>query len=196
MRIYLIRHGETDWNRLCRLQGREDVPLNEQGKKQAKRCGKAFHGIALNKIITSPLKRAKETAKIIGEQNGIFDLVVEPDLIERDFGEASGMTYEEKNQRYGTDNIIGFEAEDVLFQRMKDVMLKYDRELEAEDVLMVSHGAAIKVLLKHIISKENRNAIERLKNACINVIEVKKDRIQLVDCNLDPEEFRQKYTSN
>ena len=65
MRMYITRHGQTDWNINHRLQGRTDIPLNALGKAQAVTCGEALQGVGIELIITSPLSRAYETAEII-----------------------------------------------------------------------------------------------------------------------------------
>lgn len=65
MKIYLIRHGETDWNLQGRLQGREDIQLNENGVNQAIRCAQAFTNRNIKAVVTSPLSRASKTAQII-----------------------------------------------------------------------------------------------------------------------------------
>ena len=58
MKIYLIRHGETDWNHINRFQGREDIELNAAGIAQAVRCGQTLQGLGIEAVYTSPLKRA------------------------------------------------------------------------------------------------------------------------------------------
>lgn len=70
-RIYLIRHGETEFNRLGVFRGRYDVDLNQNGRLQAKEIAKALSGEGLEFIVTSPLKRAFETAKTIADELGI-----------------------------------------------------------------------------------------------------------------------------
>ena len=64
MKIYLIRHGETDWNHELRFQGREDIPLNKAGIGQAEACGAALADAGLQAVYASPLKRAELTGKI------------------------------------------------------------------------------------------------------------------------------------
>jgi broad specificity phosphatase PhoE len=63
--IYVVRHGQTDWNLEGRFQGRIDIPLNEKGKNQAKKTKEKLEGIEFDKVFSSPLKRALETAQII-----------------------------------------------------------------------------------------------------------------------------------
>ena len=67
MRIYMIRHGETEWNKLGRLQGRTDIPLNETGRELARRVGYALRDIPFSRAISSPLSRAVETARLVLE---------------------------------------------------------------------------------------------------------------------------------
>ena len=71
MKIYMIRHGETDWNRELRLQGREDVPLNAAGKIQAAVCGDALKGLGIQAVFTSPLSRARLTGEILAGRIGL-----------------------------------------------------------------------------------------------------------------------------
>ncbi|MDB5085743.1 MAG: yhfR, partial [Bacilli bacterium] len=72
--VCLVRHGETDWNAEGRLQGRQDTELNENGRKQAKLAGIHLKNEQWDAIVTSPLKRAKETAQIIATELGIDHL--------------------------------------------------------------------------------------------------------------------------
>lgn len=195
MRIYLIRHGETDWNKELRLQGREDIPLNECGKKQAYQCGEAMKGLEVDVIVASPLQRAKDTAVIIGERLGIQEIRVEDDLIERDFGEASGLTYQEKNEKYHQAEIPGFEESEVLMERMLRAIHQYAARYPKGHVLMVSHGGSINALISAITNGDMGSGKTRLKNACLSILEVNGQEIQLVDYNLDAEEFAAKYLS-
>ena len=71
MKIYFIRHGETDWNTEIKLQGRTDISLNENGRKVAKWTRDAMRDIMFDVAFTSPLKRARETAEIILEGKDI-----------------------------------------------------------------------------------------------------------------------------
>ena len=66
--IYVVRHGQTDWNLEGRFQGRIDIPLNEKGKSQAKKTKEKLEGIKFDKVFSSPLKRALETAKNITDE--------------------------------------------------------------------------------------------------------------------------------
>ena len=65
--IYLVRHGQTDWNLENRIQGHLDMPLNDTGRNEARQCRKKLASVKMDKIIASDLLRAKETAAIINE---------------------------------------------------------------------------------------------------------------------------------
>ena len=91
MEILVIRHGQTDWNALGKLQGKTDIQLNDIGRQQAKETIKLIKDENIDVIITSPLKRAKETAEIINKN---FEVTIIEDnrLIERGFGKNEGLT--------------------------------------------------------------------------------------------------------
>lgn len=97
--ICLVRHGETDWNALGMIQGKTDIPLNQKGIKQAKECGVFLKSDTWDVIVTSPLTRAKQTAEII---SSIIDKpsIEMADFIERDYGDAEGMTAEERMKTF------------------------------------------------------------------------------------------------
>lgn len=90
MKLYIIRHGETDWNVKRRFQGRADIPLNEEGRRLARITSEALKETAFTKIYTSPLKRAYETAMIIKGDRDI-PVIEEPRIIEIGFGEYEGL---------------------------------------------------------------------------------------------------------
>ena len=88
MIIYAMRHGQTDWNTQSRIQGKTDIPLNETGRMQARAIAESLpDGITV--ILSSPLKRAIETAEIVNERFGV-PIVIEEALIERNFGGYEG----------------------------------------------------------------------------------------------------------
>jgi probable phosphoglycerate mutase len=97
MTFYVLRHGQTDWNVQMRLQGSTDIPLNETGRAQAHVAAKILAGEGITKIIASPLSRALETARIVGEASGITP-GIDNRLIERNFGQFEGMTIDEVHQ--------------------------------------------------------------------------------------------------
>lgn len=91
MRFLFIRHGETDWNRQGRMQGRVDIPLNQTGIQQAFAAAAMLKPYQIKKIVTSPQVRAKQTAKIISRAFGAA-VHLEPKLRERSFGDYEGLS--------------------------------------------------------------------------------------------------------
>jgi probable phosphoglycerate mutase len=97
--ILLIRHGETAWNAEKRLQGQIDIPLNEEGQRQAAALARALAGEAVDAIISSDLRRAHSTAQAVAEALGLT-LQTDADLRERCFGAFEGLLYTEMEARY------------------------------------------------------------------------------------------------
>lgn len=189
MNIYLIRHGETEWNRIGKVQGREDIPLNDTGRSQAKECAKALQGSGIRTIITSPLSRAVETAKIIADDDDRIEIILDEDLIERDFGELSGMTYDRKKYFDNFDQAKAVEPMDVLSKRLINCIRRYAEKYLNQDIVMVSHGAAINSVLTVLSKGEQGYGKTRLKNACISILTYKNNDLHLGPYNLSAEEF-------
>lgn len=92
--FYVLRHGQTDWNLQARLQGSTDIPLNDMGREQARHAAEVLNGHGITKIISSPLSRALETARLVGNRLAL-EPVLDGRLIERNFGLFEGMTIDE-----------------------------------------------------------------------------------------------------
>jgi broad specificity phosphatase PhoE len=189
MKIYLIRHGETDWNLHGRFQGREDIELNETGIKQAEVCGKALNNIDCKAIITSPLKRAEKTAQIVARYAEVERFIVDEKLIERDFGKISGLTPQQREAFYASQEDALFEPIDELKARMMQCIHRYAEEFYPDDIIMVSHGASINAALAEVSHGVIGTGVTRLKNTCINVIEYDKKILSISSFNQTAEEF-------
>lgn len=100
MRLILARHGETEWNRQRRIQGRSDLELNERGVKQAEALAQALKNEKVGAVYTSPLRRARDTADIIARYHQV-DVVGLLGLRELDAGEVDGLTYDEMAAQHG-----------------------------------------------------------------------------------------------
>src|SRR5699024_12807412 len=86
-KIYLVRHGETDWNIKGIIQGQTNIPLNKTGERQARECGEHFKNKPIDAIVSSPLMRAKKTTQIINQTLNL-PIIYEDRLKERYFGIA------------------------------------------------------------------------------------------------------------
>ena len=157
--IYFVRHGSTDWNdninaqgqKEPKCQGRVDLDLNEKGVSQAKQTAEKLRGIKFDRVICSPLKRAKQTLDIIykGEVSVEFDERV----IERDFGEFEGLTREEFD--FVDFWNVNSKQEFKIAESIKDVekrvfaLLEELKKKPNQNVLIVSHGGVGCVLMSY-----------------------------------------------
>ena len=178
--VYLIRHGETAWNKESRIQGREDVPLCPEGLEQARATAEKFKNVPLAAVLTSPLSRAETTARFIGEAAGA-PVYVEPELTERDFGSVSGKVVDIFNpERYAAD----LEPLDHVSARALAVLERYARSLKA-DFAAVSHGGTINAVLRAVSGGEIGSGKTRLINAGINILTWEDGIFRVRGYNLD-----------
>ncbi len=189
MKIYLIRHGQTDWNLQGRFQGREDIPLNKTGIEQAKECGRALAGESFKAVVTSPLSRARETAEIIAEIVSAGQVMIEQEITERDFSKVSGMTPIEREAFYASGEKDDKEPWERLCKRMIMAMKKYGDKFRDSNIIMVSHGASINSVLSVLSEGKTGTGRIILKNTCINIIHYENGHLYLGDFNLSAEEY-------
>ncbi|HON52813.1 MAG TPA: histidine phosphatase family protein [Bacteroidales bacterium] len=169
--LSLIRHGQTDWNAVGKLQGREDIPLNDFGREQAKKLAHYFSLQQWDCIVTSPLQRAFETARIISNSLQNIQIHTNALLVERCWGQASGLTYEQRKETF-PDGIIPQQEEfEPLQQRAMQAMNDIIRQHEGKHVIVVSHGALINAVLHAVSHGEFGSFKTRLANACISILQ-------------------------
>lgn len=153
------------------LQGITDIPMNETGIEQVRTAAKAVNRDDWDMILTSPLGRARQTAEILGEHLG-FDEIEHLDLlIERSFGEAEGMTYEQWRARFSNLDVIpGGESKTELIARSEQLLETFRNHHPGKRILAVSHGALIRTVLSVSSQNELPREGERLANASLNVV--------------------------
>ena len=164
MKLYLIRHGETDWNIVKRLQGATDIPLNENGEALAKVTAEGLKEIPFDMIFTSPLKRAYRTAEIV-KGNREIPLIKEDRIREICFGDYEGLVSKSEGYSIPDPDFKFFftktdcyktppngETIEELLRRTKDFLeeLKAREDLKDKTILVSSHGAAVRALLSNI----------------------------------------------
>ena len=164
MKIYLVRHGQTDWNLQCRIQGRSDIPLNETGKKQAEELKKNIAELEFDVCYASPLIRAAETAKIAVDEK--CEIVYDERLMERRFGDFEGKVAKDckwsniiKGDLYDRRTNIsegGMETVKELLARSRGFLdwLKTKYPDDAK-ILIVAHGALLKTLHYNIVGYDD-----------------------------------------
>lgn len=169
-RICIIRHGETDWNAQKRCQGREDIELNENGKIQATEIANQLKKINWDIIISSPLKRAETTAKIITHELKTKLIIINEKFIERDYGKASGLTFDQWKKAFPDGLIPGKENDEDLKNRVFKGLCDVVSEYRGKNILLISHGAVINSILKTVSHGAIDIGETNIKNAGFNLI--------------------------
>jgi uncharacterized phosphatase len=149
-RFFLVRHGETEWNRLRKIQGISDIPLNDTGRSQAAALGDILSKHRFDLIVSSPLSRALETAQIVARKLGMPAPLVIQDLVERNYGEAEGSSGLELDTLYppGTEILGREDRADVTKRVVRTLHDLAIRHPEA-DILAVAHGAVIRCVVDY-----------------------------------------------
>lgn len=192
LNFYLIRHGLTDWNLVARAQGREDIDLNEDGRRQAEYCAKALAKLPLDCIVSSPLLRAVHTAEMIAKYHPGLAIQVMQEFIERDYGKLSGLFPEEAKQfRNSGKNPCSEDKQAVAERAFKGLELLCET-CDGENVLIVTHGGVIGAILKELIG--GRSANSHLNNVYVNYIKGENGSYKVIQYNIAPEVFVQMNT--
>jgi len=156
--LYIIRHGETEWNKIGRYQGITDVPLNDNGIAQAKACANALKNVHFDRILSSDLSRALVTAEMIrGNRN--IDITIDPRMREIDFGDWEKLLFSEIEERwpglidqmYRRPDIVKVpngesfqEVQDRAWSAVSDFL---NENNEDETILITCHGGTIRTIL-------------------------------------------------
>ena len=158
--IYLIRHGETDWNREHRFQGKTDIPLNQLGREQAEKLVPSISMLSIDAVYSSPLLRAYETAMIAVKD---IKIPIQKDdrLMETNVGEAEGLTFDELQAKFGENGIDrwrSYEERDLDFAypsgeskrqmmfRARSVLLEIAQSNQNSNIAVFAHGMVMRSL--------------------------------------------------
>jgi broad specificity phosphatase PhoE len=164
-RIFLIRHGTTEWNREEIFRGRADCALNDTGRAEARAVADYLQGVEIEKIYSSPLSRADETAKAIAAKRGL-QVIPDPAFIDLDFGEWQGLPLKEVREKYrdlyrawrerpqdvtfpGGENLTQVRA------RAWEGLLRVVEQNPEKTALIVSHRVITKVLICAALGLDN-----------------------------------------
>jgi uncharacterized phosphatase len=158
--LYLVRHGETDWNLQRRIQGATDIPLNDTGREQARRAGRLLSRRNWDAVVASPLSRAHETASIIASELGLPAPTTDERLVERHYGDAEGLEVSEVDRRYpGTTHVPGREERENVAKRALEALIEIGEANRGKAVIVVSHGGLIRSVLNSVDPRTKHPAI-------------------------------------
>ena len=190
--IVLVRHGETDWNRDNRFQGRADPPLNDIGREQARVLAAALHTESFAAAYTSPLRRAAETAAILAGALQV-DAVPDASLMEVDVGSWSGLTRTEVEARFpeGFARWLEYghgwddgETYDELGARVVSGLADIAARHPGDVVLAVTHGGPIRSALaaaQRVSFDEARRSIHVIDNCAVVRLAAREGKLERVD---------------
>lgn len=192
--IILVRHGQTEWNRIEMFRGRIDIELNETGHRQAEAVSRRLCKRKVGAIYSSPLKRALQTAWAIAESCG---LQVQPleGITDIDYGGWAGHSPEEVASRYGdlyrawldTPHLVQFpkgESLDQVRTRAMDILGRVSLRSGSETVVLVSHLVVNRVLICAVLGLSNSYFWEIAQdNAAINIVEAQEGKYRLLLLN-------------
>jgi broad specificity phosphatase PhoE len=180
----LLRHGQTDWNIDMRLQGISDIPLNEHGRMQARNSAPKIALGNWDLILTSPLSRAVETAEIVSTSIADAELKVQELLLERSFGVAEGLTYEQWREQFGSlHHADGAESIEELTTRVQEMLKHLVETYPGKRILAVSHGAFIRRVINVVSNGELPHEGDRFGNASLSVLAHSIEGWHVVDFN-------------
>lgn len=197
MRLYLIRHGETDWNKVKRLQGKSDIILNEFGEHLAIETGKALKQVPFDLAYTSPLKRARRTAELVlGEKK--VPIIDDSRIEEMGFGIYEGLVCKEGASEIPDKNFSlffhspekytppeGGESFDSLLERTGDFLksLQNSHECANKTILISTHGAALCALICNIKGASLKDfwGTGVHKNCAVTIVDVTNGQYKILE---------------
>jgi probable phosphoglycerate mutase len=193
MKLYVVRHGETEWNKEEIFRGRKDVPLNRTGLEQAEKAGKYFAGKPVERVLSSPLARAAQTAQAVSRTTGV---PVEPteQLTDINFGIWEGRSLKEVEKTFPSDLdlwrrspehllVEGGETLAAVRERVWDCIRKIGAG-KAGSVVVATHRVICKVIVLSCLGIDNSHFWDmRFDPASITLLEGKNNKFSLVFAN-------------
>jgi uncharacterized phosphatase len=181
--LYLVRHGETDWNAQRRIQGSTDIPLNTTGRTQAATTGTLLARREWDGIYSSPLSRAFDTALIIAGEVGLGTPTAIGAIVERNYGEAEGLNWEQIDHMFPGDTPVpGRETHEEVADRAIPALISLASSHPGEALIVVSHGGVIRSVLNSVDPRVTHGPIT---NGSIHSFELVDGTLALVSFN-DP----------
>ena len=168
LKLYIVRHGETEWNVIKRFQGQLNTPLTEKGMEKLRETGKNLENVLFEEVYTSELERTVKSAEIIlnenrGYKNKKMELKKLAELNEVHFGVWQGLKYEEVFLKYPEEannyfyNVKNYKAENVEAENLKDALERFLRGInkildnhKSGNILIVTHGTVFEMFINYV----------------------------------------------
>ncbi|MCP1145255.1 histidine phosphatase family protein [Lysinibacillus endophyticus] len=167
--ICFVRHGETEWNTLRKIQGRADIPLNTIGIKQAHECKTYFTNTEWDVLVSSPLQRARQTAEIINEHLNL-NIHIMNEFIERNYGDIEGLTLEQRASLYPDLTCPNQESLEQVKERTLYGLNKLHQTYTNQKIIVVAHGGVIKIILSTLSNGQIGLGKTKLTNGSLSNI--------------------------
>ena len=179
LKLYIVRHGETEWNVIKRFQGQLNTPLTEKGMEKLRKTGKKLENILFDEVYTSELGRTVASAEIIlnenrGYKNKKRELKKLAELNEVYFGVWQGLTYEEVFLKYPEEannyfyNVKNYNAENVEAEKLEDALERFLKGInkildshESGNILVVTHGTVFEMFMNYVANNSIFDIDER-----------------------------------
>lgn len=193
IKIYIVRHGETQWNREEIFRGTKDIPLNEKGKWQAEKTGCYFQDKGLTHIVSSPLQRALQTAQAISQKTGV-PVGIMDEFTDINFGIWEGLSVEEVKNAYPDDfdlwrtspqklRVKGGETLDIVRTRISSGISKIFFS-DNDSIVIVTHRVICKLIVLYCLKIGNEHFWDmKYDPSSVTLLEKTKDGFTLIFSN-------------
>ena len=163
--IYVVRHGETEWNAINKVLGRTDMPLNDEGIKQAHEIARVLKDVKLDVFLCSPLCRARQTADAISNETGIR-YTIDDRLIEQDFGKFEGVDrFDSEYQSAKREYFVRYPGGESFFDLVTRVYPLIE-ELGDTNALLVTHGGICRIIRSYFEDMGNEEFVQFAQGNC------------------------------
>ncbi len=180
-RLILVRHGETDWNRARRIQGLTDIRLNDTGRAQARATGQLLARREWSSVVSSPLSRAAETAQIIAAELSLPAPTMLEALIERNYGDAEGLTDAELSALYAADTpVTGRETREAVVRRVVPALMELGEQRPDGSIVIVSHGGVIRSVLMAIDPAAGPHHTAHIPNGSVHTLKYERGSLEML----------------
>ena len=163
--IYVVRHGETEWNAINKVLGRTDIPLKDRGIEQAEEIARSLKYIKIDVFLCSPLSRARQTADAISGETGM-PYKTDDRLIEHDFGVFEGVNrFDAEYQKAKREYFVRYPGGESFFDLAARVY-PLIKELEGKNALLVTHGGICRIIRSYFEDMGNEEFVQFSQGNC------------------------------